>query len=159
MSQYQRAILFLLTVIFVVSVGRDAVCQRFQGREHSAQLIECYDGDTCTFRVALGFGVEVTLRVRLCDVYAAEIRGTYGKEQARAQAARAEAVGLLQSGPIILRFALKSRCSDPNRCVQMTLDRYMAEWIAGDVNVGGTLVKRGLARWAKGKEPTCARKR
>lgn len=122
-------------------------------REYPASLVSCHDGDTCTFELHLGFGLRSTKRVRLCDVYAPELNRQGGVE------ARDAAESLLGSGPIKLRVALKSRCSDSNLCEQSAQGRVMAYWIAGDVDVGATLVKRKLARWYRKGEDRCGRTR
>lgn len=121
--------------------------------EYHAKLIDCHDGDTCTFQVYYGFGQSGTYDFRLCDVYAPELK------EARGEEARTVVKQMLNTGPIKLRVAQKSSCQDANRCEQRAQNRYLAYWIAGDIDVGGSMVKIGLARWARGSEPVCGRKR
>tara|TARA_Y100000034_G_scaffold134579_1_gene203395 strand:- start:1108 stop:1449 length:342 start_codon:yes stop_codon:yes gene_type:complete len=42
---------------------------------YRAKITKVYDGDTCTALVDLGFGTQQTMKLRLADINAPEIRG------------------------------------------------------------------------------------
>lgn len=43
--------------------------------KYEAEVLRCYDADTCTLRIDLGLGVEITERVRFSGIDAWELRG------------------------------------------------------------------------------------
>ena len=108
-----------------------------------AEVIECYDGDTCTMRLELGLGVSKVERVRLCNIDAPEMRGERefalnAKHGLQKLLFEAEQLSVLVSGSIY----------KPRR----SFNRLLAWVLVDGMDVGKILLEQKLVRLA---DKTC----
>ena len=112
-------------------------------REYPAVLVECYDGDTCTFDINIFDSITYRANIRFCDIDTPEMNKSTKEAAIKA---RDEALALMTNRTIKLRFPLNTKQN-----FQKTFDRYLAYIIADDIDVGATLVKREFAVWSDKK--------
>lgn len=124
---------------------------------YPAQLVDCYDGDTCTFNivvaekdVSLGQNLmqHITItrkdqRVRLCDINAPEMKGD---AKVAATKARDDLLSWIRNAKTIeLRAAQKNICEEET-CDSIEKYGRMLGWIYADgVNLNAKQVESGNA--------------
>lgn len=105
-----------------------------------AEVLECYDGDTCTMRLDLGLGISKVERIRFCDIDTPEIRGG-GEAALRAK----HTTMMLLNSAEVLEVNPSGGLYSPHR----SFNRLLA-WVVVDGNdAGELLLKGGLATKAK----------
>jgi len=114
-------------------------------KDYNATLIECYDGDTCTFNIHFGLGVVLAKQtVRFCDINAPEIRPL--KTRQEATKVRDNVVYLIRSArKVQLRIPQKRNCDDPDTCDDKgKYGRWLAYIIIDGNNLNQMLLDNGL---------------
>jgi endonuclease YncB( thermonuclease family) len=104
---------------------------------HPAQVLRVLDGDTFEARVRLWPGLEITTKVRLRGIDAAELRAKCADERSKAEAARDALTGILAEGDVGI--------------FNVTLDKYGGRVVASastrtTADVSESLLKAGLVR-------------
>lgn len=104
---------------------------------HPAQVLRVLDGDTFEARVRLWPGLEITTKVRLRGIDAAELRAKCADERSKAEAARDALVAVLAQGDVGV--------------FNVTLDKYGGRVVASastrtTPDVSEALLKAGLVR-------------
>jgi endonuclease YncB( thermonuclease family) len=118
------------------------------GQTYPAEVLRIIDGDTFVAAVQLWPGLQITTKVRLRRIDAAEMRARCPQERRLAEAARTGLTALLAGGPVTL--------------TRIKPDRYGGRVDADAVNaaridVGEAMLVRGLARPYTGgrRQPWC----
>lgn len=110
-------------------------------RRYEAVVTDCYDADTCTVEVNLGFGVWLYgQRVRLYGINAPEMRGP---EKAAGKVAR-DWVRTLVKGKRVTLAIIQKRGRD----AKGKFGRWLAVLELADLNVNDALVANGYAKLA-----------
>lgn len=103
MTYLKIALLFLILIVFCLSLKRASGGSLDYGDRPGAKYISCYDADTCTFTIP-GIdpliGWEIPVRVRGID--APEIRGNCQMENEKALQARDVARATLEKAQVII---------------------------------------------------------
>jgi micrococcal nuclease len=106
--------------------------------EYRARIVRVIDGDTVEAEIDLGFHVRFTVTLRLAGINAPETKGT---ERPRGLAATRYLERLLNEWTGASRELLVRTHKD----VTEKYGRYLAELIAGEVNLNQALVAAGHA--------------
>lgn len=112
---------------------------------YTVSLVDCYDGDTCTFNFHLGMQVQLSNEtVRLCDINAPEIRPLATREAATKTRDRLLAI-LKAAKKIEAKVPQSTRC-EPGSCDKTgKYGRTLVKLYADGVYVNQLLVDEGLA--------------
>lgn len=103
---------------------------------YDVDVTECYDGDTCTINIYLGFDLVLkNQKVRLCDINAPEIRPLKSREAA--QKAKDRLVELISSAGLI-------RLGIPGLFKRDSFGRILGYLYADGINLSHLLLKEGL---------------
>jgi micrococcal nuclease len=101
---------------------------------YKANIIDVYDGDTCTAKVDLGFNVDFTIKLRLLGIDTPELRG---EER--------------ESG-LVVRDLVREKILGKDVVIKTSLDktgkygRYLAEIYLDEVNLNEWLLENGHAK-------------
>ena len=102
-----------------------------------AEVLRVLDGDTFEARVHVWPGIDITTKVRLRSIDAAELRGRCQEERTKAEAAREALRALLAEGDVMI--------------VRVSLDKYGGRVLADagtrtTPDIGAALLAQGLVR-------------
>jgi len=113
---------------------------------HPAQVLRVLDGDTFEARVRVWPGLDITTKVRLRGIDAAELRARCPEERLKAETARDALIALLSEGDVGISG--------------VTLDKYGGRVVASasthkTADVSAALLQAGLVRrYASGRRET-----
>jgi len=107
---------------------------------YKAEVVDVYDGDTCTLKVDLGFNMSFVLKARLYGVDTPELRSKDDKEKARAYKAR-DFVREITRGKEV-RIETHKQGKYGRYLVDLFVEDEGGAW----VKVNSLLILRGLAK-------------
>ena len=109
---------------------------------YPAKFVKCQDGDTCTFDLQLGFGVQVTRDVRFCGIDAPELnKGSVTEKDYARGVKRWMENRLRRADRILVWIELKPRCL-ANNC-----EKYSFHRVVGRPTVDGREVLADAIQW------------
>ena len=114
-------------------------------RDYDAKLVDCYDGDTCTFDIQLGLGVVLARQtIRFCDINTPEIRPLATREEATK--VRDNVLHLIKSARVVkLRIPQKKTCEENNCDDKGKYGRWLAYVIIDGNNLNKIMLDQGWA--------------
>lgn len=122
-------------------------------QEYRAQLVSCYDGDTCTFDIRLGFGLTARKRVRFCNIDAPELKGETKKEAETARRFVESVLRKVYTARLVVPTKAACHADGRRGCETTSFDRVVAYVFAGDYELGKALLRMGYATEAKKQCP------
>lgn len=134
----------MLALLFSCAIASSPLTtDRFQPYQASFQ--DCYDGDTCDFKVSLGLSVYTLQRVRFYGVNAPELRG---EEREAGLEVKSFVTRILQMAhTVVLMVPQKRGCRPDYNCDRRgKYGRLLAEVIVDGQSLNRLLLQTGRAR-------------
>lgn len=103
--------------------------------KYKATILSCYDSDTYTVLIDLGFNINLKEKIRLLGIDSPEIRTSNKKEKALAYEARDYIRKLIEGKEVIIETEKTGKYG-----------RYLANVFYDDININNELIRLGYAR-------------
>jgi len=132
-TAYFAALVLAIQLFFAMDASAGTI-------ERRATLVECYDGDTCTFDINLGLDTIARRRVRFCDIDTPEVRGPSRKYGLFAKGWTTSKIR--ESKSIRLLFPVRD---NELRSEYWTFNRVLAWVFLDGIDIGRTAVSAGVA--------------
>jgi len=122
--------------------------------EYNAELIRVIDGDTIDVEIDFGFSLKQTMRLRLADIDAEELRSPNPEQRILALAAKRYLQEMLEDRPLIVQ-TIKTKSGKERETFGRYVARvYFEEWVeqgvVSRIYVNNELVSNGFAKQWEG---------